>query len=223
MKIEINGKEREYKVFELRGLDEIKRTPRFEDAMDDDDCAFSSFNDYSSGTYICDAIAEIADNMTDIYNSDLWRNAPNVSDYIEQAIEEGLCDLQNADLMRVFQAGEYEYYTAALYDNLDELCCNYILDQLDKTEICFVDYGENLNEEELLQLIIEKIDSYLDDYSGDNNNRFFDLDDDAQEIMDNVFEELVDEYKGLVIATEDNFEDQLQEYIDEHEEEDEEE
>ena len=72
-------------------------------------------------------------------------------------------------------------------------------------------------------MIIEKIDSYLDDYSGDNNNRFFDLDDDAQEIMDNVFEELVDEYEGLVIATEDNFEDQLQEYIDEHEDEDEEE
>lgn len=223
MKIEINGKEREYEAFELRELDTIKRNPSFEDAMDDDDSAFSDFNNYSGGTYIGDAIAEIADGMVDIYNSDLWRNAPNVSDYIEQAIEEGLCDLHNADLMRVFQAGEYEYYTAALYDNLDELCCNYILDQLDKTTICFIDYGENLDEEELLQLIVEKIDAALDDYSGDNNNRFFDLEDDAMEILDNVFEELVDEYEGLVIATEDNFEDQLQEYIDEHEEEDEEE
>ena len=227
MKIEINGKEREYQVFELttENLEEIKRTPSFENAMDDDDNAFDSFNNYSGSSYICDAIAEIADNMTDIYNGDLWKNAANVSEYIEQAMAEGLVDTSSRDftLERAFQAGEYEYYTAALYDNLDELCCNYILDQLAKTTICYVDYGENLNEDELLDLIIKKIDSVLDDYNADNNDRFWVLEEVAQEILDNVFEELVDEYEGLVIAIEDNFEDQLQEYIDENEEDEEEE
>ena len=50
----INGKEREYEVFELTSfkLDKIKRAPSFENAMDDDDDAFEQFNDASDSDYI---------------------------------------------------------------------------------------------------------------------------------------------------------------------------
>ena len=90
--ITINGKEREYCKVELTSseLNELERNCSYEDAMNDDDNAFSNFNDYSGGTYICDAISEIADGMVDIYNSDLWKNAANVQEYIERAMAEGL-------------------------------------------------------------------------------------------------------------------------------------
>lgn len=228
-KIMINGKEREYEVFELTSseLDEIKRTPSFENAMDDDDNAFSNFNDYSDGTYICDAISEIADGMVDIYNGALWENAPKVSDYIESAIDEGLVDTSNFDLMRCFQAGEYEYYRVALYDNLDELYCNYILNYLDGTEICVAYVGTeelDIKIEKVFEEIISKLDDKLDNISDiDSNDRFWDLEEKAMEMLDEIFEELLDEYEGLIIAIEENFEDILQDWIDENLDEDDEE
>lgn len=230
-KIMINGKEREYEVFELTSseLDEIKRTPSFEDAMDDDDNAFSCFNDYSGGTYICDAITEIADGMVDIYNGDLWENAPKVSEYVEQAMAEGLVDTSSRDfsLTNAFQAGEYEYYTAALYKNLDELSCNYILNYLDKTEICVAYVGTeelDIEIEKVFEEIIKRLDDKLDDISDiDHNDRFWDLEEKATEILDEIFEELLDEYEGLIIAIEENFEDVLQDWIDENLDEDDEE
>lgn len=230
-KIMINGKEREYEVFELTSseLDEIKRTPSFEDAMDDDDNAFSCFNDYSGSTYICDAITEIADGMVDIYNGDLWENAPKVSEYVEQAMAEGLVDTSSRDfsLTNAFQAGEYEYYTAALYKNLDELACNYILNYLDGTEICVAYVGTaefDIESENIFEKIIRRLDDKLDDVSNvDNNDRFWDLEEMAMEMLDEIFEEMLDENEGLIIAIEENFEDTLQDWIDENEEEDEEE
>lgn len=229
--IVINDKDREYLQFTLTEteLKEIERTPSFEDAMDDDDNAFSCFNDYSGGTYICDAITEIADGMVDIYNGDLWENAPKVSEYVEQAMSEGLVDTssRNFSLTNAFQAGEYEYYTAALYKNLDELACNYILNYLNGTEICASYVGTeefDIESENIFEEIISRLDGKLDDVSNvDNNDRFWDLEEMAMEMLDEIFEEMLDENEGLIIAIEENFEDTLQDWIDENEEEEEEE
>lgn len=220
----INEKNREYLRFTLTEfeLKELERTPSFEDAMGDDDNAFSNFNDYSGGTYICDAIAEIADGMVDIYNGDLWENAPKVSDYIEQAMEEGLVDTssRNFSLTNAFQAGEYEYYTAALYKNLDELACNYMLNYLDGTEICVSYVGTeelDIEIENVFEEIISRLDDKLDDVSNvDNNDRFWDLEEMAMQMLDEIFEEMLYEHEGLIIAIEDNFEDTLQDWIDEN-------
>lgn len=228
-KIMINGKEREYEAFELTSfeLDKIQRTPSFEDAMDDDDNAFSCFNNYSGGTYICDAITEISDGMVDIYNGDLWENAPKVSEYVEQAMAEGLVDTSSRDfsLTNAFQAGEYEYYTAALYKNLDELACNYILNYLDGTEICVAYVGTegiDIESENISEEIIRRLDNKLDDVSNvDSNDRFWDLEEMAMEMLDEIFEEMLDENEGLIIAIEENFEDTLQDWIDENEKEEE--
>lgn len=226
--ITINGKEREYVQFELTNLSEIERTPSFHNTMDDDNCAFEQFNDASDSSYICDYIMEIADDMcSDV--SKVWENASYMQEYIEEAVSNGLVDTSRFDLDRAFIAGAYEYYTQALYDNLDELACNYMLNYLDGKEICVAYVGTeefDIEDENLLEEIIRRLDDKLDDVSNvDNNDHFWDLEEMAMQMLDEIFEELLDEHDGLIIAIEENFEDVLQDWIDENldeEEEDEE-
>jgi hypothetical protein len=219
-KIMINGKERNYVVFELSNLDldKIKRRPSFEDIMDDDDVAFEQFNDASDSDYICDYISEIADDMCDC--SKVWDNAKYMQEYIEEAVANGLVDTSKFDLDRAFIAGAYEYYTQALYDNLDELACNYMLNYLDGKEICVAYVGTeefDIESEDLLEDIISRLDDKLDDVSNvDNNDRFWDLEEMAMQMLDEIFEEMLDEEDGLIIAIEENFEEVLQDWIDEN-------
>lgn len=216
----INDKEREYVVFKLSNseLDEIKRSPSFENIMDDDDYAFEQFNDASDNNYICDYISEIADDMCDC--SKVWDNAKYMQEYIEEAVAQGLVDTSKFDLDRAFIAGAYEYYTQALYDNLDELACNYMLNYLDGKEICVTYVGTedfDIESEDLLGDIISRLDDKLDDVSNvDNNDRFWDLEEQAMQMLDEIFEEMLDEEEGLIIAIEENFEEVLQDWIDEN-------
>ena len=225
--IVINEKDREYFQFSLTGneLESVKRNPSFENVMDDDDVAFEQFNDASDSNYICDYISEIADDMCDC--SKVWDNAKYMQEYIEEAVSQGLVDTREFDLDRAFIAGAYEYYTQALYKNLDELACNYMLNYLDGTEICVSYVGTeelDIEIEKIFEEIISRLDDKLDDVSNvDNNDHFWDLEEMAMEILDEIFEELLDEYEGLIIAIEENFEEVLQDWIDENLDEDDEE
>ena len=225
--IVINEKDREYFQFSLTRniLEAVKRNPSFENVMDDDDVAFEQFNDASDSNYICDYISEIADDMCDC--SKVWDNAKYMQEYIEEAVTQGLVDTREFDLDRAFIAGAYEYYTQALYKNLDELACNYMLNYLDGTEICVSYVGAeelDIEIEKIFEEIISRLDDKLDDISDvDNNDRFWDLEEKATEILDEIFEELLDEYEGLIIAIEENFEEVLQDWIDENLDEDDEE
>ena len=218
--IVINEKDREYFQFSLTGneLESVKRNPSFENVMDDDDVAFEQFNDASDSNYICDYISEIADDMCDC--SKVWDNAKYMQEYIEEAVAQGLVDTREFDLDRAFIAGAYEYYTQALYKNLDELACNYMLNYLDGTEICVSYVGTeelDIEIEKIFEEIISRLDDKLDDISDvDNNDRFWDLEEKATEMLDEIFEELLDEYDGLIIAIEENFEEVLQDWIDEN-------
>ena len=225
--IVINEKDREYSQFSLTRniLEAVKRNPSFENVMDDDDVAFEQFNDASDSNYICDYISEIADDMCDC--SKVWDNAKYMQEYIEEAVAQGLVDTREFDLDRAFIAGAYEYYTQALYKNLDELACNYMLNYLDGTEICVSYVGTeelDIEIEKIFEEIISRLDDKLDDVSNvDNNDHFWDLEEKATEMLDEIFEELLDEYDGLIIAIEENFEEILQDWIDENlDEEDEE-
>ena len=225
--IVINEKDREYFQFSLtrNKLEAVKRSPSFENVMDDDDVAFEQFNDASDSNYICDYISEIADDMCDC--SKVWDNAKYMQEYIEEAVSQGLVDTREFDLDRAFIAGAYEYYTQALYKNLDELACNYMLNYLDGTEICVSYVGTeelDIEIEKIFEEIISRLDDKLDDVSNvDNNDHFWDLEEKATEMLDEIFEELLDEYDGLIIAIEENFEEILQDWIDENlDEEDEE-
>lgn len=225
--IVINEKDREYLQFLLteNELKAAKRSPSFENAMDDDDVAFEQFNDASDSNYICDYISEIADDMCDC--SKVWDNAKYMQEYIEEAVAQGLVDTREFDLDRAFIAGAYEYYTQALYNNLDELACNYMLNYLDGTEICVTYVGTeelDIEIEKISEEIISRLDDKLDEVSNvDNNDRFWDLEEMAMEILDEIFEELLDEHEGLIIAIEENFEEVLQDWIDENLDEDDEE
>ena len=225
--IVINKKDREYFQFSLTGneLEAVKRNPSFENVMDDDDVAFEQFNDASDSNYIGDYISEIADDMCDC--SKVWDNAKYMQEYIEEAVAQGLVDTREFDLDRAFIAGAYEYYTQALYKNLDELACNYMLNYLDGTEICVSYVGTeelDIEIEKIFEEIISRLDDKLDDVSNvDNNDRFWDLEEKATEMLDEIFEELLDEHEGLIIAIEENFEDVLQDWIDENLDEDDEE
>lgn len=225
--IVINEKDREYFQFSLTGneLESVKRNPSFENVMDDDDVAFEQFNDASDSSYICDYISEIADDMCDC--SKVWDNAKYMQEYIEEAVAQGLVDTREFDLDRAFIAGAYEYYTQALYKNLDELACNYMLNYLDGTKICVSYVGTeelDIEIEKIFEEIISRLDDKLDDVSNvDNNDHFWDLEEMAMEILDEIFEELLDEYEGLIIAIEENFEEVLQDWIDENLDEDDEE
>ena len=225
--IVINEKDREYFQFSLTRniLEAVKRNPSFENVMDDDDVVFEQFNDASDSNYICDYISEIADDMCDC--SKVWDNAKYMQEYIEEAVTQGLVDTREFDLDRAFIAGAYEYYTQALYKNLDELACNYMLNYLDGTEICVSYVGTeelDIEIEKIFEEIISRLDDKLDDVSNvDNNDHFWDLEEKATEMLDEIFEELLDEYDGLIIAIEENFEEILQDWIDENlDEEDEE-
>lgn len=225
--IVINEKDREYLQFLLteNELKAAKRSPSFENVMDDDDVAFEQFNDASDSNYICDYISEIADDMCDC--SKVWDNAKYMQEYIEEAVAQGLVDTREFDLDRAFIAGAYEYYTQALYNNLDELACNYMLNYLDGTEICVTYVGTeelDIEIEKISEEIISRLDDKLDEVSNvDNNDRFWDLEEMAMEILDEIFEELLDEHEGLIIAIEENFEEVLQDWIDENLDEDDEE
>lgn len=218
--IVINEKDREYLQFSLteNELKAAKRSPSFENVMDDDDVAFEQFNDASDSNYICDYISEIADDMCDC--SKVWDNAKYMQEYIEEAVAQGLVDTREFDLDRAFIAGAYEYYTQALYKNLDELACNYMLNYLDGTEICVTYVGTeelDIKIEKISEEIINRLDDKLDDVSNvDNNDHFWDLEEMAMEMLDEIFEELLDEYEGLIIAIEENFEEVLQDWIDDN-------
>lgn len=225
--IVINEKDREYLQFLLteNELKAAKRNPSFENVMDDDDVAFEQFNDASDSNYICDYISEIADDMCDC--SKVWDNAKYMQEYIEEAVAQGLVDTREFDLDRAFIAGAYEYYTQALYNNLDELACNYMLNYLNGTEICVTYLGIeelDIEIERISEEIISRLDYKLDEVSNvDNNDHFWDLEEMAMEILDEIFEELLDEHEGLIIAIEENFEEVLQDWIDENLDEDDEE
>jgi len=140
---------------------------------DDTDSCQEVETNYNGSTYLCDAISETADRNVNIYNNELWKTAPSISDYIEEAIEQGLVDTSKVDLMRIFMAGEYQYYTQLLYDNLETIVYNYAVNYINNK------YPELEIDEDDLESALSKID---------NNNRF----DDVEDIVSELFEELTE-------------------------------
>ncbi|AZU98980.1 hypothetical protein pW2_154 [Bacillus phage pW2] len=160
----------ELKDYELDGI------------LDGEEDALENFYEYNSGTYICDAITEIADNSIPIYNYNVWENASDIQEHIENALAEGLIDTSGEiDLIKIFQAGYYQYYNERLSENLDTLCYNYVAklvnEYLDTVDTSDIDEDE----------IESRIESETQDY--DHNNMFDALEDIANEIIEEIKEE----------------------------------
>lgn len=87
--------------------------------------------------YICDAISETADNAIDIYTRELLEWAIDNTEYIDEAAQSGLVDMRNADniMVKLAQAGQYEYYTQQLYKDKAAIVLNYAFEYLKTDEI----------------------------------------------------------------------------------------
>jgi len=151
---------------------------------DEQDMLESFINDYKHTTYVGDAITQAADSATPIYNADIKRNAWDIEEYVEEAIASGLVDTSNINLMDMFKAGYYQYYTQSLYDNLDAMVYNYIVDEINE----YID--SNIDEE--IELDFESIEEHIEDESDnfDNNNQMSILDDIIQGVKDLIDEQV---------------------------------
>ena len=151
---------------------------------DEQDVLESFISDYKFSTYVGDAIHEAADSATPTYYNDIWEHARDISQYIEEAVSEGLVDTTNFDLSQTFQAGYIKYYTQSLYDNLDAMVYNYIVDEINE----YID--SNIDEE--IELDFESIEEHIEDEAGDfdNNNQMSILDDIIQGVKDLIDEQV---------------------------------
>lgn len=134
--------------------------------------------------YICDLISEHADSCVDIYNHDLWKTASDFQEWTEEAIDSGLCEtsaMGGTDLIKIFQAGQYQYYTQMVYDNEKEIYFN-----------VYVELYNNLEDEdkEILSKHFE-VEEKFEEFSED-----LDHNDIGSVIQDN-FDELLDEAKEI--------------------------
>lgn len=122
------------------------------------------FRDYNNG-YICDIITEIADNNVPIYYCDIWEQAKDNQEYIEEALQEFGTPTNsngNADLMRIFQQGIYYKNEQEIYNNLEDSLKYYMYDYIEK-KLKIDEITENQN------------DNLLDWDFSDNNERLENL------------------------------------------------
>lgn len=150
---------------------EMKEFNLSRDLSDEIDAIASFMTDYNSG-YVCDVIGEIADSFIPIYNHDVWENVSKIQEYVEEAIGEGLAptDGRDIDLIRIFQAGYYVYYQRSLYDNLDTMVYNMVVD---KVNVFLNEDGAEYVGNFDLNDVVNEIESLSDNY--DNNNSMSDI------------------------------------------------
>ena len=90
-----------------------------------------NLNDYTEAYEITEALDydgrlhEIIDGMIDTYYYDIRKWAVDNWEYVEQAIEEGLTDLENPDYHKMIQSGQFLYYTEQANDAIEEIWSEY--------------------------------------------------------------------------------------------------
>lgn len=85
--------------------------------------------------YVCDGLSELADSSTPIYYSDVWKNAQDVQEYVEEAVNEGLVDTNNFDIDKTLQVGYYFYYEKLLNANLENIAHNVLVDYVNELKL----------------------------------------------------------------------------------------
>ena len=92
--------------------------------LDDEQDAIDQLSGYDTGD-IEQAIFETADSYTPIYDSDIWKNAQDVQDSIEEALAEGLCEIsRDVSLTKILQTGYFHFYRNLLSANIDIVAFN---------------------------------------------------------------------------------------------------
>lgn len=141
--------------------------PRY-DSLDALNCFQNFVYNYSdSDMYIADAISEQADYSVDVYYDQLCKSCWDLyqSGAYEEAKANGILDGTD-DLMQVLQICQSEFYTIQMYQNLDALMRNLVLEYLNTNDI----FDESPITYEQWQ---EVCDELLTDV--DNNDRISDI------------------------------------------------
>jgi len=145
----------------------------------EEDALNSFVSDYNDDVYLCDAISEIADNFIPIYTHDLWENAKDIREYIEEAVSEGLTE-GCTNIEDFMKAGYYQYYTRSLYDNLDIMVFNIMVDKMNAfLSECDLDI-DSLDMSYIKSGIRNISESY------DNNNTFSNIHDDINDFIEEI-------------------------------------
>ena len=144
--------------------------------LNDEEDMLDSFSDYSG--YVCDVIHELADNYIPVYYDDIWENARDISEYIDDAIAEGLTE-GLADINKVLQYGYDRYYSQSLYNNLDIISFNMVADIINE----YLDSQDNIKDIDLEE-IESAIEEEVEDF--DHNNQTTAFNDIAQLIIQKI-------------------------------------
>lgn len=161
------------------GTIELKEYDLFGNLEDEQD-ALDELKEHTG--YICDAINEVADSYIPIYTNDVWSNVSKIQEHIEEAISNGLAPTDaGVDLIKIFQAGYYQYYNQSLYNNFDAIKFNYVAEKVNEVlEVMDEKKVEEINFENL----VEEIESETS--AIDNNDDMSMLDDIAKEHIEAI-------------------------------------
>ena len=137
--------------------------------------------------YIGDGFSEISDSSVDIYYHGLRQWAVENYQYIEEAMEEGLCE-GVTDFHELIQRGQYQRFTNLIYENEKELYFNILLELFEEDA-----------EEEILTYfqceIVEKLETIAEGIDNNDSGDVF------QEKIDELLEELSEEYEEYMDET----------------------
>lgn len=81
-------------------------------------------DDFANREYLEDMINEWADSQVSVYCGSLlnWlREKDCATDYVEQAVADGLVDCKNFDLYKAIQVGQYLFYSDEVYADFKTL------------------------------------------------------------------------------------------------------
>lgn len=129
---------------------------------------YAELLDYSG--YIGDAIPELADSFIDIYEATLFEKVPDL--YADGWLEEAKANFgEFEDIIAWLQLGQYCKISSEIYDELDEIILLGILRELE-------------------ELGLEEIDEEYISHKIDNNSRFTEIEEVAQEIYEEYTEDI---------------------------------
>ncbi|QEM43317.1 HU-like domain-containing DNA binding protein [Bacillus phage Chotacabras] len=144
------------------------------------------FNEYSGSQYINEVFSQIARLKTPVENEVLWKETPRISEYVEEAIEEGYTRV-NEDVLitNIFMSGFTYYFERLLSENEAGLFYNYIAKKVN-TWLEGLTYDQR-----------EKIDLHQIDERIEHERSYIDNDNYMQDLED-ITKRIIAEFKGIV-------------------------
>lgn len=131
-------------------------------------------NDYRGSTsYICDAIAKIADSATSIYYSDIIKFISENVEAVNDAIKEFGWDGCGFDLYKAGQMAEFMQIEADILNHLEDaallLACDYLRYDLGRDEIperladAVKEWASDIEQDHRCSWITEAVDEWIND------------------------------------------------------------